>query len=117
MNCVFCKIVSGHIPSPRIFEDDSVVVIRDLHPQAKTHFLVIPKLHVESLVELFDGDDQNGRTQMGMLFSAATKVAKIEGFSAEGFRTVINTGLNGGQSVFHLHLHLLGGEKLQGTFA
>lgn len=116
MDCIFCKIVSGQIPSPRVYEDDSVIAIRDLHPQAKQHFLVIPKGHVVSLVDLFK-DDGKGRSTVGDLFSAAIRLSEKEGLTKAGFRSVINTGVDGGQSVFHLHLHVLGGEKLKGTFA
>ena len=116
MDCVFCKIVDGKIPSPRIYEDENSIVIRDLHPQAKNHFLVIPKKHVDSLASLFS-DDAKGKEMIGNLFSAANALEKQEGLLPAGFRSVINTGVNGGQSVFHLHLHILGGEKRSGEFA
>jgi histidine triad (HIT) family protein len=115
-DCIFCKIVGGKIPAPFVLEDDSTVVIRDLHPQAKHHFLVIPKKHVRSLAELF-ANDVDGRTVVGNLYSAANRLVQKEGILASGFRAVINTGGDGGQSVFHLHLHILGGEKLSGEFA
>jgi histidine triad (HIT) family protein len=115
MACIFCKIVEGKISSPRVYEDEKAIVIRDLHPQAKTHFLVIPKVHVESLAALFENSDE-GKSVIGDLFAIADTVAKTEGLLPDGFRSVINTGVNGGQSVFHLHLHLLGGEKLPERF-
>lgn len=115
MSCVFCKIVEGQIPAPRVYEDEHMIVIRDLHPQTAIHLLVIPKVHVTSLAENFE-DDMKGRETVGRLFSAANAVAKQEGLLPAGYRSVINTGVGGGQSVFHLHLHLLGGEKLRERF-
>jgi histidine triad (HIT) family protein len=111
-DCVFCKIISGEIPSPRSYEDENTIGIPDLHPQAKRHFLLIPKKHVVSLAELF-ADEPEGQRTVGRLFSAANALAKREGLLPGGYRSVINTGIDGGQSVFHLHLHLLGGEKLK----
>jgi len=116
MGCVFCKIIDGKIPSPRVYEDEKTIIIRDLHPQAKHHFLVIPKKHIVSLNELFT-DSAEGRAVVGDLYSAAHALVEKENLANSGFRSVINTGSDGGQSVFHLHLHILGGEKLQGTFA
>jgi len=116
MDCIFCKIVDKKIPSPRVYEDEHSIVIRDLHPQAKQHFLVIPKVHVTSLVETWN-DPEEGRKIMGNLFYAADQVAKQEGLLPDGYRSVINTGAGGGQSVFHLHLHILGGQKMSEGFA
>lgn len=114
-DCVFCKIVAGRIPSPRVLEDEKAIAIRDLHPQAKHHFLVLPKKHVASLEEAY-ADDAEGRSIVGDLFSLANRLAKQEGLLPGGFRSVINTGAEGGQTVFHLHLHVLGGSPLKGTF-
>ncbi len=116
MDCIFCKIVDGKIPSPRVYEDENSIVIRDLNPQTKQHFLVIPKKHVDSLIPLFE-NDLEGRNVVGNLFAAANALAKKEGLLSGGFRSVINTGVDGGQTVFHLHLHILGGEKMKATFA
>jgi histidine triad (HIT) family protein len=116
MDCIFCKIVDGKIPAPRVFEDENTIVIRDLSPQAKHHFLVIPKKHVDSLAPLFENVSE-GRTVVGNLFAAANALANKEGLLPAGYRSVINTGVDGGQTVFHLHLHILGGEKMKGTFA
>jgi histidine triad (HIT) family protein len=116
MGCVFCKIVSGEIPSPRVYEDGNVIVIKDLHPQSKVHLLVIPKNHVVSLAEIWE-DEAAGRKTVGDLFEAADRVAKQEGLLPAGYRSVINTGVEGGQSVFHLHLHVLGGQKMGEEFA
>lgn len=115
MDCVFCKIVDGKIPSERVHEDAHTIVIRDLHPQAAKHLLVIPKVHVTSLAENFD-DEERGKETIARVFSSANQVAKKEGLLPGGYRSVINTGKDGGQSVFHLHLHLLGGQKLNERF-
>ena len=112
MDCVFCKILDGKIPAPRVYEDENAIVIRDLHPHAKQHFLVIPKKHVDSLAKLFENEAE-GQKVVGNLFSVANVLAKKEGLLPAGFRSVINTGVDGGQSVFHLHLHILGGERLR----
>ncbi len=108
--CLFCKIIEGKIPSQKIFENESVYAFSDIHPQAKHHFLVIPKIHVTSLAELSDTNI------MASLYEAALQIAKEKGFKESGFRTVINTGQHGGQTVFHLHLHLLAGSQLSGKF-
>jgi len=116
MNCIFCKIVDRKIPATLLYEDANTIVIEDLHPQAEKHFLIIPKFHVPSLVESFD-DDKRGQEIVGRLFAVGNQIAKQEGLLPAGYRSVINTGENGGQSVFHLHLHVLGGEKLGEAFA
>lgn len=116
MDCIFCKIVDGKIPAKKILEDEKAIVIADIQPQAKKHFLVIPKKHVAALDEAF-ADDPAGRRVVSDLFSLALKLAKQENLLPGGFRSVINTHADGGQTVFHLHLHILGGEKLKGTFA
>lgn len=106
-DCIFCKIVEGKIPSKRVYEDESVICIRDIQPQAKTHLLVIPKLHVRTVME---ADSE----MIASVFVAAQKIAQSQGLLPGGFRSVINTNEDGGQTVFHLHLHLLGGERLGG---
>ncbi len=116
MDCLFCKIVDGKIPSSRVFEDENTIIIRDIQPQAKEHFLVIPKKHVENIAEAFS-DEEAGREVAADLFSAANRFVRENGMYPAGFRSVLNTGELGGQTVFHLHLHLLGGEKLHGRFA
>ena len=115
-SCVFCAIIAGKIPSPRVYEDSQFICIRDIHPQAKTHLLVIPKLHVASLDEAYPEKAATHAQLMGALFEVSTRIARQEGLLPGGFRSVINTGQQGGQTVFHLHLHLLGGETLRGTF-
>src|SRR4051794_30505500 len=115
MDCLFCKIVEGRIPSPRVLEDENAIVIKDIQPHAKQHYLVIPKKHMQDVVDAFS-DERQGRETIGSLFSLATKLAEKENLG-EGFRAIINTGVNGGQTIFHLHLHILGGQKLTGKFA
>jgi histidine triad (HIT) family protein len=116
-SCIFCKIIAGQIPSPRVYEDSDFIAIRDIQPQAKTHLLVLPKSHVSSLDEAFPGGGAAPSVPaLGRLLEVATQVARSQGLLPGGFRSVINTGIKGGQTVFHLHLHLLAGE-LGGQFA
>ncbi|MGK5087403.1 histidine triad nucleotide-binding protein [Bdellovibrionota bacterium FG-2] len=116
-DCIFCKIIGNEIPAERIYEDENCICIRDLHPQAKTHLLVIPKIHVASLEQAFP-EEGGGRAELlGKLMKAVTTVARKQALLPGGFRTVINTNHDGGQSVYHLHLHVLGGEVLRGWFA
>jgi histidine triad (HIT) family protein len=103
VDCIFCKIVSGAIPSKKIYEDEDVIVFDDIKPSAKVHFLIVPKLHVESLMSC-EGAHQ---ALLGKLLLLAPKLAAEQGL--KGFKTLINTGREGGQEVFHLHLHVLGG--------
>ena len=112
--CVFCKIIAGEIQSPRVHEDDNAIVIRDLHPQARVHLLVIPKRHVTHLDELHLQKD--GTALAGSLLGLTAMVARSEGLMPGGYRVVTNANANGGQSVYHLHFHLLGGEQLSGGF-
>lgn len=113
-DCLFCKIVAGIIPAKKVFEDDDCIVIHDIHPQAKTHLLVIPKQHFASLVEMADAEGDSNDGLAGRFLMAGVHVARQERLA--DFRSVINTGATAGQSVFHLHLHILGGEKLKGGF-
>jgi len=101
--CIFCKIVQGKIPSTKIFEDDDVIVFNDIHPIAKVHFLIVPKLHIESLASC----DVQQQSLLGKMLLLAPKLAKEQGLA--GFRTMINTGKEGGQEVFHIHVHVFGG--------
>lgn len=114
--CIFCKIAQGQIPAPKVIESDRAFVIRDIQPQAAKHFLVIPKHHVATLEEAFVRD-QDGRALVADLFSLASELARKEGLLPGGYRSVINTHADAGQTVFHVHLHILGGERLKGTFA
>lgn len=106
--CLFCRIVDKQVPSEIVYEDDHVVAFRDINPQAPTHFLVIPRRHISSLAAVSEEDiDVLGRLQY-----VASQLAKAHGFSDDGYRTVINCGIHGQQTVFHLHLHVLGGRQL-----
>jgi histidine triad (HIT) family protein len=107
MPCLFCKIMAGEIPSKKVFEDDRAYAFRDINPQAPTHILVVPRKHIGSLTEA-DAQDQE---LLGYLHLVAARIAGSERLSA-GFRTVINTGNDGGQTVDHLHIHLLGGRSM-----
>jgi len=107
-DCIFCKIASKSIPSKLIYEDDQVVAFDDLHPQAPVHSLVIPKRHVVSVQELGEQD----QALLGRLVLACAKIAKLKGLAENGYRLVTNTGRDGGQSVFHLHFHVLGGRHM-----
>ena len=107
-DCIFCKIASGEIPADKLYEDDQVVAFRDLNPQAPTHALVIPKEHIATPNDL---DDSNHGV-MGRLFLAAQAVAAELGLADDGYRTVVNCNNHGGQTVYHIHLHLLGGRQM-----
>ena len=114
--CLFCKMAKGIIPVSKIFENDSFFCIRDIHPQAKVHFLVIPKKHIPSLAEAFSEGKQGEGELMGALLETATQVARQQGLLPGGFRCVVNTQKDAGQTVFHIHLHVLGGESLKSGF-
>jgi histidine triad (HIT) family protein len=107
--CLFCKIVRHEIPGSIVYEDDRVLAFNDTNPQAPTHVLVVPKRHIASLNDLSVEDDQ----LVGELVRRAAAIAKERGMSAGGFRTVFNTNRDGGQTVFHVHLHLLGGRSMR----
>lgn len=106
MNCLFCRIVEGEIPSNKVYEDEFVLAFRDIDPQAPTHILIIPKKHYDSVLEA-------GPRIIGRMTETAKRLAVSEGIAENGFRIVINTGAEGGQSVKHLHMHLLGGRSMQ----
>jgi len=106
--CIFCKIVAGTSPSKKVYEDDRVLAFWDIAPRAKVHVLVIPKQHVESMREL----EQLPMETRAALLSACLKVAQDQGLTEAGFRIITNAGKNANQSVFHLHFHVVGGEKL-----
>lgn len=107
-DCIFCKIVAGEIPAATIFEDERALAFRDINPQAPTHALVIPRAHIASLGDAGEGDE----ALLGHLLRVAARVAHDEGHAEGGFRTVINTGADAGQTVFHIHVHVLSGRKL-----
>lgn len=102
-DCLFCKIVAGDITSDTIYEDDDVIVFNDIKPMAKVHFLIVPKLHLESLKSC----DKAHQALLGKMLLLAPKLAEEQGL--KGFKTLINTGREGGQEMFHLHVHVFGG--------
>jgi diadenosine tetraphosphate (Ap4A) HIT family hydrolase len=104
-DCLFCRIVAGEIPSTRVHEDDLVIAIRDIAPRAPTHILLLPRRHIPSALDLTDAD----APLVGRLFAAAADIARSEGIADAGYRLVSNVGRWGGQSVDHLHVHLMGG--------
>lgn len=107
MDCLFCSIINGSIPSTKVYEDDNCYAFRDINPQAPVHCLVVPKAHIESLDTV---TNENSATVAAVLV-AIPKIAKLLGLS-DGYRVISNVGENGCQSVHHLHFHILGGEKL-----
>jgi histidine triad (HIT) family protein len=107
MSCVFCKIVEGAIPSTPVFEDELAYAFADLNPKAPVHVLIVPREHISSMI----GTDQSKRALLGHLLWAAAEIARNKGL-ANGYRIVVNTGEDGGQTVDHLHLHLLGGREM-----
>ena len=104
--CLFCKMAAGVIKPDVVFEDDTVLAFKDINPQAPVHILIIPKVHIATLNELDD------TLLAGQLLQTAAKLAKLEGLSEDGYRTVFNCNKKGGQEVYHLHLHLLGGRQM-----
>ena len=105
---IFGKIVRGEIPCDKVYEDELVMAFRDIHPQAPTHILVIPKKAIVSMAEVEDGDEAT----LGRMMLVASRIAREQGVDEDGYRLVVNTGGHGGQTVFHLHMHLLAGRQL-----
>jgi len=106
-DCIFCKIVGGEIPSTKIFEDDKMMIIKDIHPQAKIHYLLIPKKHFDNIGEFANKDGEL------LVYCLQTLAANAEKFGfTNGYRLITNKGVDGRQSVNHIHIHILGGEKL-----
>jgi histidine triad (HIT) family protein len=106
--CIFCKMVAGEIRPDVIYEDDDVLAFNDIHPQAPTHFLVIPKTHIATLNDL----DEAQAPLVGKLFLTAKRIAADRGFAGPGYRTVLNCNAQAGQTVFHVHLHVLAGRLM-----
>jgi histidine triad (HIT) family protein len=106
--CLFCKMVAGDIPADVVYQDDDVLAFRDINPQAPVHVLIIPKRHISTLNDLTADDAE----LIGKLSLAAAKIAKQEGIADAGYRTLINTNREGGQVVFHIHMHLMGGRRM-----
>ena len=107
-DCLFCKIVAGDIPADIIFDSDTAIAFRDINPQAPTHVLVIPRKHIATINDLDEAD----RETVGDLYLAARDIARQEGIAEEGYRAVMNCNAGAGQTVFHIHLHILGGRPL-----
>lgn len=108
MSCLFCQIINKEIPADILYEDDNVLAFRDISPQAPLHCLIIPKKHIATLNDITRSD----RELLGDLHLAAQKIAKDQGIAENGFRTVFNCNKDGGQTVYHIHLHLLGGKAM-----
>ncbi len=106
-DCLFCKIAAGEISSEKIHEDDVCIAFNDISPQAPTHILIIPREHIASL----DQAEKSHKEMLGHLLLTAAKLAREKNFAEGGYRVVINTNSDGGQTVFHLHVHLLGGRQ------
>ena len=107
-DCLFCRIIAGELPATQIYGDEHVVAIRDIAPQAPTHVLLVARKHIASVREV--GPEDKGL--MDAICAAATKLADQEGIAADGYRLVVNIGRNGGQTVDHLHIHMLGGRHM-----
>ncbi|MDO7788235.1 histidine triad nucleotide-binding protein [Desulforamulus aquiferis] len=108
-DCLFCKIISGEIPVQKVYEDEKVLAFKDISPVAPVHVLIIPKKHIATLVDL--NSDDSGL--MGHIITAASNIAKELGISEKGFRLVSNCKEEGGQTVYHIHFHLIGGRQMQ----
>ncbi len=108
-DCIFCKIIAGEIPSTNVYRDEQATAFRDINPAAPTHILIVPNRHIDSVNALTADDEQ----LIGHLFVIAGQLAAQEGFAAKGYRLIINTGPEAGQTVFHVHLHLLGGARMK----
>ncbi len=107
-DCIFCKIINKEIPSSIVYEDEEIFAFKDIHPVAPVHILVIPKKHIQSIMQI-EKEDQN---VVGKIYTVIKNIAKQEGVAEDGFRVIVNCGKNGGQEVPHLHFHLIGGKKL-----
>ena len=107
-DCLFCKILNGEIPADVVYESDTALAFRDINPQAPTHVLVIPRKHISTINDIGTDDEQ----LVGHLFSVAKEIAAKEGIEDDGYRVVMNCNEGAGQTVFHIHLHLLGGRQL-----
>jgi histidine triad (HIT) family protein len=108
-SCVFCKIVSNDTQATIVYRDEQVTAFRDMHPVAPTHILIVPNKHIESVGTL-EAEDE---LLVGHLFTVARKLAEEEGIAKGGYRLITNTGANGGQTIFHLHVHLIGGQRMR----
>lgn len=112
-DCIFCKIINGEIPSEKVYEDDRIVGFLDIQAQAPVHILVVPKVHIASAQAL----DENSSDIAAHIFAVVPKIAQEQGIAEDGYRVLTNVGVHGGQSVPHLHFHILGGKQLPLTLA
>jgi len=108
MDCLFCKIVAGEIPADIVYESETALAFRDINPQAPTHILVIPRKHIATINDITDDD----HALVGSLYTVAKEMAAAEGIAEDGYRAVMNCNQHAGQSVFHIHLHVLGGKPM-----
>jgi histidine triad (HIT) family protein len=108
-SCLFCKIASGEVPANILYQDELVTAFRDIHPVAPTHVLIVPNKHIQSVSDVETEDEQI----LGRLFTVARKIAELDNITAGGYRAVVNTGTHGGQTVFHLHMHVIGGQRMK----
>jgi histidine triad (HIT) family protein len=111
-DCIFCKIIQGKIPSQTVFKDEKITVFKDINPLAPVHYLIVPNQHIDSLDDVTVGDELS----LGHIFTVARQLAEKDGLQS-GYRLVMNTGAGAGQTVFHLHMHLLGGKPLTAKFS
>ncbi|MEW5982098.1 MAG: histidine triad nucleotide-binding protein [Acidobacteriota bacterium] len=109
MNCLFCRIIANELPAKRLFEDDRLVAFHDINPQAPVHVLIVPRQHISTLNDLVEADD----ALVGMMLRRAAALAHELGIARRGYRTLFNCNREAGQTVFHIHLHLLGGRPLR----
>jgi histidine triad (HIT) family protein len=107
-DCLFCKIINGHIPADKVFENDRVLVFRDIMPQAPTHLLIIPKIHIATI----NDTQETHQALLGELILTANQMAEQAGLSDNGYRLIFNVNQDGGQAVYHIHLHLMGGRAM-----
>lgn len=108
-NCIFCKIIAGEAKATIVYQDELVTAFRDIHPVAPTHVLIVPNKHIESVNQA----NPANASELGSLFMAAQKIAALEQIQQGGYRLIVNTGPNGGQTIFHLHMHLIGGQCMK----
>jgi histidine triad (HIT) family protein len=108
-NCIFCKIINEQAPADIVYKDDEITAFLDIHPVAPTHILIVPNKHIESVNEVQPEDEP----VMGRLFTIARELAQKEDIEENGYRLIVNTGAHGGQVVFHLHMHLMGGQRMR----
>ena len=107
--CIFCKIIAAEAPADIVYKDEQVTAFRDKHPVAQTHVLIVPNKHIASVNEAEPEDE----ALLGHLFTVARKIAEMNGVAADGYRLIVNTGAHGGQTVFHLHIHIIAGKRLR----